>query len=710
MIRIATDTGGTFTDLALVLEDGSTRIFKAPSTPDDPVRGVLDAVGVAAVGLGIDTGELLSRTGTFIHATTWATNALLERRTARTVFLTTAGHPDILFLREGGRDRPFDFRRPYPGPYVPRALTFEVPERISRDGTVDAPLDTAAVADILRRARDVGAEAVAVCLLWSPVNPAHEVEVGRLIEQELPGVPFTLSHRLNPVIREYRRGVATAIDASLKPLMSGYLGRLESMLEKAGFDGQLLLVTSSGAVLDAEVVAAAPIHLVASGPAMAPVAGRFHGAEDEVGETLVVADTGGTTYDISLVHRGWIPRTKEKWLGTPYLSDITGFPSIDVRSSGSGGGSIAWVDDGGLLRLGPRSAGAVPGPACYGKGGTQPTLTDACVVVGLIRPEHFLGGRMTLSVEAARDAVDRAVGAPLGLASEAAAAAIIELATEQMARAVEDITLQQGVDPREAVLVAGGGAGGMNAAAVSNRLGCRSILVPPSAAVLSAAGALISEISMDFTAPLATGNRNFDFATVNARLGELKRDAEAFLDRMAARGGTTAQRSVSFYFEARYPHQVWEIEVPLRQGHFSSPADVSAFVADFHEEHHRMFAVSDPASAVEIIACRCTGRLDGDVVDGFAMSHDGERVFESHGAPIYWPRAGWLETQVHHSGGLAENGVVEGPAIIINAVTTVSVDPGMRARMLRSGSLLIQRQKTEGDVPNAKERSLADHG
>lgn len=702
MIRIATDTGGTFTDLALELEDGSTGIFKSPSTPDHPVRGVLDAVGIAASSLGIEISDLLSRTATFIHATTWATNALLERKTEKTAILVTAGHPDILFLREGGRDRPFDFRRAYPDPYVPRALTFEVPERITRDGVIVTPLDAGAVAAMLEQMRNEAVGAIAVCLLWSPVNPHHELQIGRMIEQMLPGVPYTLSHQLNPVIREYRRGVATAIDASLKPLMSGYLNDLKTTLASSGFSGQLLLVTSNGSVMNVETVANAPIHLVASGPAMAPVAGRHHGSKDGAGDTLIVADTGGTTYDISLVHRGWIPRTKEKWLGVPYQSDITGFPSIDVRSSGSGGGSIAWVDDGGLLRLGPRSAGAVPGPACYGKGGTEPTLTDACAVTGLIRPDYFLGGKMRLAAANAREAIERHVAGPLSLEVEAAAAAVIELATEQMARAIEDITLHQGVDPRNAVLVAGGGAGGMNAVAIANRLGCRSVLIPSSAAVLSAAGALISDISMDFSAPLLTNSRSFDFGAVNATLAALKMRAAAFLDGLAPRGEAPTPRSIEFFVEARYPHQVWDIEIKLRSDRFSSAEDVAAFVADFHQMHRRMFEVSDDKSSVELVSCRCRGQAGNAGMDDFVGPTEDGPSFSDHAAPVYWPRRGWLDTRIHHLGNLNSDTPVEGPAIVVSSVTTVSVDPDMQAHRLASGSLLIDRQGSMSRAHNAR--------
>jgi len=253
------------------------------------------------------------------------------------------------------------------------------------------PLDEAAVLEVIRALVDRQVEAVAVCLLWSIANPTHELRVGELLSKHLPGVPYTLSHRLNPTLREYRRASSTAIDASLKPIMTTYLRSLSGRLREAGFAGRLLMVTSNGGILDADAVAEAPIHAINSGPSMAPVAGRYY-ALQAAADTAVVADTGGTSYDVSLVRRGSIPWTRETWLGRPYVSHMTGFPSVDVKSVGAGGGSIAWVDDGGLLYVGPQSAGSVPGPVCYGRGGIQPTVTDAALVLGYLDPEFFLRG------------------------------------------------------------------------------------------------------------------------------------------------------------------------------------------------------------------------------------------------------------------------------------------------------------------------------
>lgn len=305
-LRLACDTGGTFTDL--VVEDGEDiRLFKASTTPDDPVRGVLDALELAANHYKLDRHDFLKRASMFVHGTTRAINAIITRKTAKTAFITTKGHRDILVIREGGRIEPFNFTVAYPEPYVPRRYTFEVDERVDARGNIVASLDEVAFVDTIKRLRDLEIEAIGVCLLWSVVNPAHELRIGQLLEQHLPDVPFTLSHELNPTLREYRRASATVIDASLKPLMFKYLNGLTNRLKEAGFEGRTLMVTSSGGIMDVEAVARAPIHSINSGPAMAPVAGRYYAQRDFGNPVAIVADTGGTTFDVSLVRDSRIP-------------------------------------------------------------------------------------------------------------------------------------------------------------------------------------------------------------------------------------------------------------------------------------------------------------------------------------------------------------------------------------------------------------------
>ncbi|MCZ6844732.1 MAG: hydantoinase/oxoprolinase family protein, partial [Alphaproteobacteria bacterium] len=474
-MRFACDTGGTFTDLIVEDDRGGLHMYKASTTPTDPVKGVLDALALAAVDMDLSLADLLAQGDMLIHGTTHAINAIITGNTAKTAFLTTAGHPDILVLREGGRIEPFNFVAPYPEPYIPRALTFEVPERIDSAGGVHTPLDEGAVVAIAEELKARVVEAVAVCLLWSIYNPAHELRVGELLEEHLPGVPYSLSHQLNPALREYRRASSTAIDASLKPLMGRYLGGLTERLTEAGFSGRTLVLTSQGGMLDASDLAQKPIHAINSGPSMAPIAGRNYARLDSKAPNVIIADTGGTTYDVSLVRQGRIPLTKETWIGQPFRGHMTGFPSIDIKSVGAGGGSIAWVDAGGLLHVGPQSAGAVPGPVCYGAGGAEPTLTDACLTLGYVDPDYFLGGTMQLDAGAAAKAVEDKVANPLDVSVMEAAAAIVSVATENMVQAITDITVNQGIDPADSVLIGGGGAAGLNSVFIARRLGCPTL-------------------------------------------------------------------------------------------------------------------------------------------------------------------------------------------------------------------------------------------
>jgi N-methylhydantoinase A len=661
-------------------------MYKSATTPDDPVQGIMNVLDVAADDIGLSRAALLERSDLFTHATTRAINAILTGQTARTAFLTTKGHPDILLFREGGRTDTFNHTQAYPPPYISRALTFEVPERIGAAGEIVRPLDEPAVVDIIKELCARRVEAVAVCLLWAIANPAHELRIGELLEAHLPGVPYSLSHALNTTMREYRRASSTAIDASLKPVMAAYLRELERRLREAGFGGRLLVVTSAGGVLDAPAVAAAPIHAIASGPAMAPVAGRYYAAVDADAETAVVADTGGTSYDVSLVRRGRIPVTRETWLGPPYIGHMTGFPSIDVKSIGAGGGSIAWVDEGGLLHVGPQSAGADPGPVCYGRGGARPTVTDASLVLGYLDPEYFLGGTMRLNTEAARRSVEREIAGRLGLTLQAAAAAILTVATEHMVNAIEDITVNQGIDPRTAVLVAGGGAAGLNAVAIARRLGCPRVIIPQAAAALSAAGALMSDLTAGYAANSWTTSADFDAERVNAILARLEEQCRTFI---AGPGSGAVQSEIEFSVEAHYPHQAWELEVTLPVTRFRGPDDVEKLRQAFHALHREVFAIHDPASAVECLAWRARARCrlrEGEP----GRLHDTQPPREAAPArPAYWTQTGTIEAQVYFFDALVPGEILPGPAIIESPVTTVIVDPGATVRRTSSGSLVI---------------------
>ena len=682
-MRFAVDTGGTFTDLVIEDDDGLLSLHKSSTVFSDPVQGILEVFDSAARDRGVPRSELLQAGSVLIHGTTRGLNAILTGSVARTAFLTTEGHPDVLLLREGGRTDIFDLRQPYPEPYVPRALTFEVPERIGSNAEVVRPLDEPTVVALAGRLHDVGAEAVAVCLLWSIVNPVHELRVGELLHEHLPGVPVTLSHELNPCLREYRRASATAIDASLKPVMTGYIQGLRARMHDAGFDGRVLIVTSAGGALDAEDVAAAPIHSLNSGPSMAPVAGRHFAAKDAESPMAIVADTGGTSYDVSVVRRGRIPWTRESWIGRPYLGHMTGFPSVDVRSVGAGGGSIAWVDDGGLLHVGPESAGAEPGPVCYGFGGTRPTLTDACLVLGLLNGDFFLGGRSRLDVDAARHAVALHVGAPLGLDEREASAAIYSLATERMVGAIEEITIHEGIDPTRAVLVGGGGAAGFNTVAIAQRLGCPEVIIPALGPALSAAGALISELSRSFEIASKTTDEAFDFSRINDVLAELERRARDFI---SGPGEGAIESSIEFSVEARYPNQVWELEVPVARSRISNRAALDEVSHGFHVVHREVFAVADERSSIEFQSWHALARC--------RLSRPAAPLAQVESVPrgerqIFLPRVGPLAADVWRLEALPIDEPHDGPAIIESATTTVVIDPTASFARKPSGTLHI---------------------
>ncbi|TYB46316.1 hydantoinase/oxoprolinase family protein [Actinomadura chibensis] len=682
--RASVDIGGTFTDL--VLEQGRTlRLFKSPTVPGDPVQGILDVLAMAAESEGEPLADLLGRVETFTHATTRGLNAVLTGGTAKTAFLTTEGHPDVLLLREGGRRDPYDFTVPYPEPYVPRSLTFEVGERVASDGRVTRPLDLAGLERTCDRLVEEEVEAVAVCLLWSTVNPGHELAVGEVLERRLPGVPYTLSHALNPSLREYRRASSACLDASLKPLMSEYIGGLTTRLRAAGLAGRILMVTSIGGVVDVADAAAAPILTINSGPSMAPVAGRAYAASDLGADTVIVADAGGTTYDVTLVRGGEIPSTRSAWVGAEGTGHMTGLPSIDVKSVGAGGGSIAWVDAGGLLRVGPRSAGSVPGPACYGRGGARATVTDAALVLGYLDPAGFSSGRMTLDAAAARAAVAREVAEPLGFDLVTAAHAVIELTTEQMVRAIEDIAFQQGIDPARAALVGGGGAAGLNAAAVARRLGAGRLVIPAVGAALAAAGALMSDLTAVHTATVPVLTSVFEAAKVNAALAGLRARGREFAVRV---GADPSDAVVTLFAEARYPQQIWELEVPLRVESFASGRDVDEFAADFHAVHQQVLGITDERSPVEVVSWGARVRVPlREAASALATRVGG--AAEDTVRRAYVPGRGMTDVPVRRLAAIAPGEVLRGPMLVESPFTTLVVTDTSVAEPGASGSLII---------------------
>jgi len=693
--RISVDTGGTFTDIVVADQDGALAVGKAPSTPERSSGGVVEGLRDAARNMSISLERLIGDANVLIYGTTWATNAIITGSTAKTAILLTEGFPDILVYRQGGKLHPFEMQIDPLEPYVPRRFTVEVPERINAEGGVERALDESAVREALPRLAKQRIEAVAVCLLWSIKNPAHEVRIGELIEQYLPGVAYTLSHQLNPILREYPRASSTAIDASLKPRMQRHLGELQTDLAEIGFTGEFLVSTVSGGVMHVEDVADRPIFMVKSGPAMAPRAGLAYAEAEKLGADVLVVDSGGTTFDVSLVRGGEVNYTRETWLGAPFSGHNLGLSSVDVRSVGAGGGSIAWIDSGGLLRVGPHSAGAVPGPACYGRGGAQATVTDAAVVLGYIDPAHFLGGRMALDTAAARRAVGE-IASELGLAPDEAAFAIIRIASETMIKAIEEITVNQGVNPRGSILVAGGGAAGLNILPIAEALGCRQVLLPKTAGALSACGAQYSDVVAEFSASQYVRTDHWDAALVDGTIADIERQMDGFADGLRRRGITRFDKQ--FFVDARYLNQQWETEIQLANPRFQDAAARDALVEDFHRTHERLYGVKDENGMLECLHWkgRLTARLDRPTPQSYsgggAIGAGPARWIEAYfGAP------GRLRTPIYAGAQLAPGWQITGPAIIEEPTTTIIVYPGMTARVSDSGNYILE-TAADGEV------------
>ncbi|WP_088562066.1 hydantoinase/oxoprolinase family protein [Arboricoccus pini] len=686
--RISVDTGGTFTDVVVADEFGRLTVGKALTTPERAFKGLSDALNDAAEALAMDLPALLAQTELFVYGTTRATNAIVTRRGAKTAFLTTEGFPDILVLKEGGKHFPHDFATDYPAPYIPRRHTFEIRERMSSEGTASIPFDEAQARTILAKLKTLGFEAVAVSFIWSIANPAHERRMGELIEEMLPGVPYTLSHALVPILREYRRASASAIDASLKPLMQRHLQGLEEDLRAAGYQNEFLVSTSIGGVMQVAELIEQPIHTAKSGPAMAPVAARAFSGLETLGADAIVCDTGGTTFDVGLVREGELVYSRDTWLGGEWTGHLLGISSVDIRSVGAGGGSIAWIDDGGLFRVGPQSAGSVPGPACYGQGGTQPTVSDAACVLGYFNPDYFLGGRMALDQEAAHAAVST-VAARIGRSTAATAFGIINLASELMIKAIHDITIAEGVNPRESVLVAGGGAAGINIMLIAKELGCEKVLLPKQASALSAAGMQFADIVKEASRSLFTTSQSFDKVTVNTLLASLREELEAF------RAGLNATQKalpykIEFVTDARYASQVWEIEAPLPSAVFETNAEVDALTEAFHATHERLFTLRDEGSTIEFIGWKARLTvMSGIALDRIKPEPPPGVAETARYRPCYFGDDEPVTTRIWKGQELAAGTRVDGPCIIEEPTTTVVVFPGMSAEVTPRGHYLL---------------------
>src|SRR5262245_14423122 len=656
------DIGGTFTDLVLYSRESDVEIFKAPTTPGEFEKGFINVLGVAADAHKLNLGDFLTKTDLIVHGTTVSTNALVEGKVASVGLICNAGHPDILTLRESPRKRAFNTKIDFPPPYVPRNRTCEVRGRIDAMGNEVETLNEKDVVAAAKYLKKAGVEAIAVALLWSIVNPKHEKRVGEILKRELPGVPVTLSHELNPIPREYRRTISTAINASLFPIVSAYTEKLANVLKHNGYKNELLIANCVGGMMPPEEIIKRPIYSVMSGPTLAPIAGMHL----TTAENVIVVDMGGTTFDVSALRGRRLVVTPEATFGMEML----GIPKIDVRSVGAGGGSIAWVDAGGLLRVGPQSAGARPGPACYGLGGTDATVTDANVVLGIIDPDYYLGGKIKLDRAKAEAAIGR-IAKQLKLKPMDAAYAIYTTSNHNMIAAIEDITINEGIDPRESYVVSGGGATACHLGEMARLLGIKRFLVPKVAAGLSAFSCLISDVRWEETGTQNTMDRDFDLAKVNKLLATLIKRGKAFLRHA---GFAEDKQRFEFAFQGRYLYQSWDIEVAfeLVNGKLRKE-DLPGLSAAFHQMHERIYTIKDEADVVEFTTwkVRAMGDTGGTGRKGRKLSVQQGAPQAKSRRPVYLGKAGLQTVPIYEGAEFGTGARVEGPCVIELPTTTI---------------------------------------
>lgn len=669
MYRITIDVGGTFTDCLVLDGSGALRQFKSPTTPADPSVGFLHALTKAAEGNGLPLEAFVQQVELIIHGTTLATNTLINRDGASTGMVTTAGFRDIIEIRRGFKNIRTSMYEVFVPPYeplVPRNLRLEAEERVVYTGDVHTPLredDVRVAAERLGRA---GVEAVAVGFLHAYANPAHERRAAEIVREVLPDAYVTSSHEILPVWREYERFSTTVVSAYVGPVVARYLRALEARLSEAGFGGTLLLMGSDGLVESVEYCIPRAVYLIGSGPAAAPAGAKYLGATIGSNDILSV-DMGGTSFDICMLRAGDIPTTTEAWV----QDERVAIKMVDIQSGGAGGGSIAWIDQLGLLRVGPQSAGADPGPVCYSKGGTRPTVTDADLALGYVPADFFLGGEIPLDEDAARSAIET-VARPLGLSVEEAAAAIFTTVNSYMADQITEVATRRGHDVRDFTLVAGGGAGPVHAASIADLLHMPRVVVPPIAATYSAFGMFAMDVGRNYARSYIARLNGLDLDRVNRLYAEMEAEAIAAFGEMEVPAD-----AVTFIRTAdlRYLGQFHEVEVGVPGG-LVDQAAIDTTVANFHAGHEQLYTFNMLWQTIEFLTFRLratTPKAPFELSRIETGRGDSSAAVKRH--RVVWWDGTPAETPVYDGSLLRAGDTFDGPAIVEETTTTVVVPP-----------------------------------
>ena len=679
-IRIGVDVGGTFTDIVRFDQrEGRLRLLKIPSTPGQPHQAVLEG-----------TRQILSENGGraedvqfFIHGTTVATNTLLERKGARVALLVTEGFRDVLQIARQDRPLLYDYFVQRIDPLVPRNDRFEVPERVLYTGQVLKPLDPAGSRDVIRRIARENIPDIAVCLLHSYANPEHEHQLASWIAQEIPEARISLSSEILPEFREFERMDTTAVNAYILPRVGRYIASLEEGLSQLGIRSSLHVMQSNGGLMTGESAQKQAVRMVLSGPTAGALSG-LHVGQGAGFEDVISIDVGGTSADVALARSGQLRFTEESEVGGHFLK----VPMIEINTVGAGGGSIAWIDAGGGLQVGPQSAGADPGPACYDRGGQSPTVTDANLFLGRLNPEYFLGGEMPLNPALSERAITEKIAAPLGLSGEEAAEGILQVVNSVMMKAIRRLSVERGYDPRQFTLVCFGGAGPLQAVDWTLELQIPLVLVPPSPGVSSALGLLTADFRHDYLRTLLWKTREHNLVELTAELKALEDQARS---QLLAEG--IGQQKIQYLasVDMRYQGQGYSLDVPFGLEEAAAWTDLDILEKAFHERHQSSFDYSDPAQPTEIVNVRLVGV--GELPrPAFPARHPSGK--DASGAiktsRQIWFRRDWHEVPIYERNELRPGHTITGPALIEQIDSTTFFYPGQTARVDPQSNLRIQ--------------------
>jgi N-methylhydantoinase A len=663
------DVGGTFTDLVCIDENGRFIIRKTPSTPIDPSEGMMDGIAKLAYDLGKSRKEFLRDVIRICHGTTVSTNTVLTRRGAKVGLLVTKGFRDMLRIRLRIRENIYDYTVPQPKPLAPRYLTMPIEERIKWNGEVFIPLNEDEVRRACKHFKEKGVEAIAICFFWSFKNSSHEKRAVAICREELPDLYICGSHEVQPEIREYWRMSTTVVNAYVGPALSRYITRLTTSLEEAGFIGQLLITQSNAGAISPQIACEQAVRTLISGPACAPAAAA-HLTKDLNIDNLITIDIGGTSFDVCLVKEGKPTMTLESSIDGVYHIRL---PMVDVHTIGAGGGSVAWLDSMKVLHVGPQSAGANPGPACYGKGGLDPTVTDADLVLGYLNPGYFLGGEIRLDIDLAKKAIKEKIADPLGMELPEAARSIVAVVDHTMVNGISAISVQRGEDPRGYTLVAAGGAGPVHAVSLAKELGIKQIIVPRTSSIFCALGSVIADIRHDYVKSVYFRTDGADLNSVMSAFTEMEDKGDDLLEK---EGVPKEDRYYKRSMDMRYKGQFHEVEVSVSPVELTK-GGMKQVIERFHKRHEALYGYKD-VTMTEIINLRLSAF--GKIVAPSRRKQDSDtkdtsNYLKGHREALLGENGEAVRTPIYDGDSMGVGNIIKGPAIIEQATTTIVV-PG----------------------------------